>query len=140
MLTLYHHPRTRSSRFIFLLEELGAPYEIHRIANIRRPDGSGGIDPDQVKLVAADGNRSAYDRIRKGDQYQTVTVSEPIELQAWQAVDELNRAFHNEPPSGFVKPPFLVTKENINAEGGDKNTFIPSNNYKQHYLDVWGVK
>jgi glutathione S-transferase len=46
MLTLYHHPRTRSSRFIFLLEELGAPYEIHRIANIRRPDGSGGVDPE----------------------------------------------------------------------------------------------
>ena len=59
-----------------------------------------------------------------------MTVSEPIELQAWQAVDELNRAFHNEPPSGFVQPPFLVTKDNIHTEGGDKNTFIPSNNYK----------
>ena len=46
MLTLFHHPRTRSSRFIFLLEELGVPYEIHRIANIRRPDGSGGVDPE----------------------------------------------------------------------------------------------
>jgi glutathione S-transferase len=46
MLTLYHHPRTRSSRFIFLLEELGVPYEIHRIANLRRPDGSGGVDPE----------------------------------------------------------------------------------------------
>jgi glutathione S-transferase len=46
MITLFHHPRTRSSRFIFLLEELGCPYEIHRIANIRRPDGSGGVDPD----------------------------------------------------------------------------------------------
>jgi glutathione S-transferase len=46
MLTLYHHPRTRSSRFIFLLEELGVPYEIHRIANIRRPDGGGGVDPE----------------------------------------------------------------------------------------------
>src|ERR1700730_18179951 len=45
---------------------------------------AGGIDPAQAKLIAADGNRSAYDRIRKGDQYQTVTVSEPIELQAWQ--------------------------------------------------------
>ncbi|MBN9589959.1 MAG: hypothetical protein BGN85_01440 [Alphaproteobacteria bacterium 64-11] len=45
MLTLFHHPRTRSTRFIFLLEELGAPYEIHRIASLRRPDGSGGIDP-----------------------------------------------------------------------------------------------
>ena len=37
-----------------------------------------------------------------------------------------------------MQPPFLVTKENINAEGGDKNTFIPSNNYKQHYLDDLG--
>jgi len=46
MITLYHHPRTRSSRFIFLLEELGVPYEIHRIANIRRADGSGGVDPN----------------------------------------------------------------------------------------------
>jgi ribose transport system substrate-binding protein len=101
---------------------------------------AGGVDPAQAKLIAADGNRSAYDRIRKGDQYQTVTVSEPIELQAWQAVDELNRAFHNEPPSGFVQPPFLVTTDNIHMEGGDKNTFIPSNNYKQHYLEIWGVK
>jgi len=25
MITLYHHPKTRSSRFIFLLEELEAP-------------------------------------------------------------------------------------------------------------------
>jgi glutathione S-transferase len=46
MITLFHHPRTRSSRFLFLLEELGCPYEIHRIANIRRPDGSGGVDPE----------------------------------------------------------------------------------------------
>ena len=46
MITLFHHPRTRSSRFIFLLEELGTPYEIYRIANLRRPDGSGGVDPE----------------------------------------------------------------------------------------------
>ena len=31
---------------------------------------SGGVDPSQAKLIGADGNRSAYDRIRKGDQYQ----------------------------------------------------------------------
>lgn len=101
---------------------------------------SGGVSPDQVKLIGADGNRSAYDRIRKGDQYQVVTVSEPIELQAWQAIDELNRAFHDAAPSGFVQPPFLVTRENIHSEGGDKNTFIPSNDYKKHYLEIWGVK
>ena len=104
------------------------------------PLRAGGVKPSEVMIVAADGFPTAYDRIRKGDQYQTVTVSEPIELQAWQAVDELNRAFHNEPPSGFVQPPFLVTKDNIHMEGGDKNTFIPSNDYKQHYLEIWGVK
>jgi ribose transport system substrate-binding protein len=38
-----------------------------------------------------------------------------------------------------VQPPFLVTKENIHAEGGDQNTFIPSNDYKTHYLKLWGV-
>ncbi|HKD47259.1 MAG TPA: glutathione S-transferase family protein [Rhizomicrobium sp.] len=40
MITLFHAPRSRSSRFIFLLEELAAPYEIKTV-NIRRGDGSG---------------------------------------------------------------------------------------------------
>ena len=44
MITLYHRSKTRSSRFIFLLEELGAPYEI-KLVNIRRGDGSGALDP-----------------------------------------------------------------------------------------------
>jgi ribose transport system substrate-binding protein len=101
---------------------------------------TGGVKPDEVKLIAADGNRSAYERIRKGGQYQVVTVSEPIELQAYQAVDELNRAFHDQPPSGFVQPPYLVTIDNIKAEGGDKNIFVPSNDYNKHYLEIWGVK
>jgi len=43
MITLFHAPKSRSSRFIFLLEELGAPYEI-KIVNIRRGDGSGARD------------------------------------------------------------------------------------------------
>jgi len=44
MITLFHRPKTRSSRFIFLLEELEAPYEI-RIVSIRSRDGSGAVDP-----------------------------------------------------------------------------------------------
>ena len=28
MITLYHAPRSRASRFIFLLEELGAPFKL----------------------------------------------------------------------------------------------------------------
>jgi glutathione S-transferase len=44
MITLFHHPKSRSTRFIFLLEELGAPYEI-KLVDIRRRDGTGAIDP-----------------------------------------------------------------------------------------------
>ena len=38
-----------------------------------------------------------------------------------------------------MQPPFLVTPANIHSEGGDKNTFIPSNDYKKHYFEIWGV-
>ena len=44
MITLYHRPQTRSSRFIFLLEELGAPYEV-RVVSTRSRDGTGTVDP-----------------------------------------------------------------------------------------------
>ena len=43
MLTLYHSPQTRSSRFIWLLEEIGEPYEIEYVT-IQRGDGSGARD------------------------------------------------------------------------------------------------
>ena len=101
---------------------------------------AGGVNPKDVILVAADGNKSAYERIRAGGQYQMVTASEPYQLEGYQAVDELNRAFNKQPPSGFVQSPYLVTPDNVNNEGGDKNTFVPSNNYAQHYLEIWGVK
>jgi ribose transport system substrate-binding protein len=96
------------------------------------------VAPASVKLLGADGQRSAYERIRNG-QYQTVTVSEPTEMQAYQAIDELNRALHGMPPSGFQQAPYLVTPQNVNAEGGDKDAFVPSNGYKQHYLEIWGA-
>ncbi len=44
MITLYHRPRTRSTRFLFLLEELGAPYRV-QIVTTRNRDGSGAPDP-----------------------------------------------------------------------------------------------
>ena len=44
MITLYHHPKSRSTRCIFLLEELGVPYDLKHV-NIRRRDGSGALDP-----------------------------------------------------------------------------------------------
>ena len=44
MLTLYHAPKSRSSRFIWLLEELGATYSVEYVS-IPRQDGSGAADP-----------------------------------------------------------------------------------------------
>lgn len=43
MITLYHAPKSRSSRFIWLLEELGQPYEI-RLVKLRGREG--GDEPD----------------------------------------------------------------------------------------------
>ena len=44
MLKLFHAPTSRSSRIIWLLEELGEPYEIQYVT-IRRGDGTGAPDP-----------------------------------------------------------------------------------------------
>jgi glutathione S-transferase len=44
MITLYHRPKTRSARMVFLLEELDAPYTV-QIVSTRTRDGSGAPDP-----------------------------------------------------------------------------------------------
>jgi len=127
------------------VQNFGTPLYITSVADYTAdfqvpPLRSGGVDPKDVILVSADGNRSAYERIRAGGQYQQVTASEPYKMQGYQAVDELNRAFNGQEPSGWVQKPYLVTPENVNAEGGDQNTFIPSNGYAERYLELWGVK
>ena len=43
MLTLIHAPRSRSSGFVWLLEEIGEPYQLQYVS-IRRGDGSGERD------------------------------------------------------------------------------------------------
>jgi ribose transport system substrate-binding protein len=98
-------------------------------------DGTG--NPKAV--AAGDGSKSAYERIRSG-QYQSVTVAEPLNLQGWQLVDELNRAFAGQPWSGYVTPFHVVTKANIAFDGGPKDAFDPDNGYRDHYKAIWGVK
>jgi len=44
MMTLYHAPRSRSFRTLWLLEEIGKPFEL-KLVGIRRGDGSGARDP-----------------------------------------------------------------------------------------------
>jgi glutathione S-transferase len=43
MITLVHAPRSRSTAFLWLLEEIGEPYTV-KYVSIRRADGSGTLD------------------------------------------------------------------------------------------------
>lgn len=60
MLTLHHAPQSRSSRIVWLLEELGAGYRL-AITDIPRRDGTGATDPanphpyGQVPALVDDG-------------------------------------------------------------------------------------
>ncbi|MBE7219575.1 MAG: glutathione S-transferase [Caulobacteraceae bacterium] len=48
MLTLFHAPQSRSTRILWLLEEIGAPYEVRHVG-IRYMDGSG-PGPDATNI------------------------------------------------------------------------------------------
>jgi ribose transport system substrate-binding protein len=101
--------------------------------------GSAGLQGDGApfNISGGDGSESAYQRIRSG-QYQAATVPEPLTMQGWQVVDELNRAFSKQPWSGYVPGIHLVTKDNIAFDGGDKNVFDPGNGYRDEYKKIWG--
>ncbi|QEE45215.1 substrate-binding domain-containing protein [Rhizobium sp. WL3] len=88
-------------------------------------------------VAAGDGSESAYQRIRSS-QYQAVTVAEPLNLQGWQLIDELNRAVSKVEWSGYTSPLHVVTKANISSDGGDKNIFDPGNGYRDQYAKIWG--
>jgi ribose transport system substrate-binding protein len=101
---------------------------------------SAGIDPAEGyprQISAGDGSVPAFQRIRDG-QFQAATVAEPLFLHGWQIVDEFNRAFAGEPPSGYVAPPHLFVRANIDADGGDRNVFDPGNGYRDEYRKIWG--
>lgn len=85
---------------------------------------------------AGDGSEAAFQRIRSGS-YQTITVAEPLNLQGWQLVDELNRAIQGEPCSGYITSPALVTEEGL-AKLGDSNQFDPDSPYREAYAKLWG--
>jgi len=89
-------------------------------------------------ISAGDGSEAAYQRI-DSDNFQLATVPEPLYLQGWQIIDELNRAFNNQPPSGYSAPVHLVTPDNVADLISQKGTGIydPQNGYRQAYLQIW---
>ena len=96
-------------------------------------DAAGGY-PRQIS--SGDGSVTAFQRIRQ-KRYQIGTVAEPLRLQGWMTIDELNRAFAGQPPSGFVPPPHLFIASNIDRDGGANNTYEPENGYKDIYRKIW---
>jgi ribose transport system substrate-binding protein len=87
-------------------------------------------------LSAGDGSAAAFMRIRAGT-YQTGTVAEPLNMQGWQVVDELNRLMAGQPVSGFVAPVHLVSAQNIASDGGSRLVYDPDNGYRDIYLGIW---
>lgn len=90
-------------------------------------------------LLAINGNyfggaARALEDAGKGKDGPPKSVAEPITLQGWQLVDEVNRKLAGEAPSGFLADPGLITKEN--APGGD--VFDPASRFRDVYKKVWG--
>ena len=98
---------------------------------------SAGISSDAGPQAgsAGDGSEASFQRIRSGN-YQTITVAEPLNLQGWQLVDELNRAIQGEACSGYVTSPALVTQDGLSKIEG--NAFDPDTPYRAAYTAIWG--
>lgn len=99
-----------------------------------------GVDPGSGyprQISSGDGSVTAFQRIRQR-RYQIGTVAEPLRLQGWMCIDELNRAFAGQPPSGFVPPPHLFVASNLDRDGGPNNVYEPENGYKDIYQKIWG--
>jgi ribose transport system substrate-binding protein len=94
--------------------------------------GRTGTDPPYA-IAAGDGDASEFERIRSGD-YQLASVAEPLYLQGWQLIDELNRALAHQPPSGYLAPPRLIIRSNVPAGP----VFDPRAPYRADYRRIWG--
>ncbi len=90
-------------------------------------------------ISAGDGSTTAYQRLN-ANVLQIGTVPEPANLEGWQLIDEMNRAFSGVAPSGYVMPVHFVSGENVAFDGGHGNSFDPQNDYRNQYKKYWAVK
>jgi ribose transport system substrate-binding protein len=103
------------------------------------PLRQGGVPPDGIKIAASDGSPEAYERIRNGE-YQVATIPQSPTQLAFQAVDELNRAFNNQPSSGFAQPLHIVSKNNVEETGGAENEYVGTIGFEEQYEEIWSGK
>jgi ribose transport system substrate-binding protein len=104
---------------------------------LERPEIKKIIASNNLRGIAAgDGSATAYKRIRE-NTFQIGSVPEPVNMQGWQIVDELNRAFSKVGPSGMATPIHLISKQNLGYDGGNKDMFDPANDYREKYKAYW---
>ncbi len=90
-----------------------------------------------LRLVSAgDGSPSAFMRIRAG-LFQTATVAEPLRLQGWLMVDELNRMRRGLPPAGVVPEPGLITVEWLQSQAPGTLRYDPAASYREALRQAW---
>jgi ribose transport system substrate-binding protein len=89
-------------------------------------------DAPPLAVAAGDGDASEFERIRSG-HYQAASVAEPLYLQGWQLIDDLNRALRHRPAAKYIPPPRLIIRANAPAGG----VFDPPTEYRRNYLRIW---
>ena len=88
-----------------------------------------------IRTVAAgDGSSKAVDRVRRGNSQQIATVAEPLQMQGYQLMDEINRGLAGKPPSGFQSWPILVTA------GMTKTVTEINEGSRAAYWAIWQVR
>ena len=89
-------------------------------------------DQRPFSIVAGEGIEAEFTRIR-GEEYQKATVAEPLIMEGWQLIDELNRARARQPASHYVPPPRLITQSNVPSGA----VFDPPSGYREDYERIW---
>ena len=89
-------------------------------------------DQRPYSIVAGQGDESEFARIR-ADEYQKASVAEPLNMEGWQLIDELNRARARQPASGYVPPPAMITSADVPSGA----VFDPPSGYRENYLRIW---
>lgn len=91
--------------------------------------------PDIVNVSAGDGSIKALSRIRSGRSQQAATVAEPLSLQGYQLLDEINRALQGVGPSGYVPQALLVVAPGQAEAQPPLDAVVDK--LKKRYLSSW---
>ena len=81
---------------------------------------------------AGDGSPAAFQRIA-AKEFQAATVPEPLTQEGWQIIDEFNRAFAGQPPSGYAPEVHVTDTTNV----GTTTAWDPTNGYQDVYRKIW---